>query len=78
MFEKSLGKLSVACQCRKKTKLWAIFPSIYLLYIFLNRDVNKAFARVTGSKINQGAVLKYPAFMNSMDQSPILTSSGSL
>ena len=34
------------------TKSWAKFPSIYLL-LFLKRDVNKAFARVTGSKINR-------------------------
>ena len=40
------------------------------------RDVNKAFARVTGGKVNQGAGygLEIRVFTNFMDQSLILTS----
>ena len=80
-FEKSLGikcRLSVT----KEDKIVGHIPfnlsPIIIISLFLKRDVNKAFARVTGSKsINElDMALKYPVFMNSMDQSPIFTSSG--
>ena len=38
-----------------------------IISLFLRRDVNKAFARVTGGKVNQGAGymgLKYHVFTN--------------
>ena len=44
--------------------------------LFLRRDVNKTFARVTGGKVNQGAGhgLEILWFTNFMDQSHVLTS----
>ena len=47
-----------------------MFPSTYSL--FLRRDVNKAFARVTGGKVNQGAGYGLKilcVYTNFMDQS---------
>ena len=47
-----------------------------IVSLFLRRDVNKAFARVTGGKVNEelDMVLKYRVFTNFTDQSLILTS----
>ena len=45
-----------------------------IISLFLRRDVNKAFARVTGGKVNRGVDmgLKYSVFTNFMDQSPYI------
>ena len=60
MFEKSLG-IKCSLSVPKEDQNYNCGPyslqfiSYILISLFLKRDVNKAFARVTGSKINQAA-----------------------